>query len=220
MAYSTASAKPPLLRNPLFDDWNATPEPTQWTHEATANATYTRLRKTDPLTTVARTVFSQGQKRSDADYIYAGEDGFRITMAAAAAANDWIVRQNAASAAGIIARPIQHSVVRIVSRCDVEDNLLNVQVIAIEGTTDTHFLVPRGGTYFSGRTGFEWSVTDTVIPLTLKTLWTMWGLEVPGFPLGTDSVSVRFANGSTGAHVIDMGEVAMLENLAHLGGAS
>ena len=162
--YATASAKPPLLRNPLFDDWNATPEPTQWTHQSTTNATYTRLRKTDPLGTVARAVFSQGLRRSDADYIYAGEDGFRITMATGASANDWIVRQNAASATGIIARPLQHSVVRFVSRCSVENNLLNVQVIGLVGTTDTFYLSPRGGTYFPGRTGFEWLTASTTIP--------------------------------------------------------
>jgi hypothetical protein len=217
--YTTASSKPGLLRNPLFDDWDAIPEPTQWDH-TTANATYTRLRKTDPLTANTRTIFAPGIRRSDADYIYAGEDGFRITMAAAAAADDWIVRQDVAGAASLTARPIQHASVRVTSRCSVENNILRVQVIGLLAAVDTFYLSPRGGTYFPGRTGFEWIQTETNIPLTMKTLWTTWGLEVPMFPLGIDTVAVRFANGSTGAQVIDIGEVDMLENLAEMGGAA
>ena len=216
--HGSSSSKPGLLRNPLFDEWDGTPEPTEWTHQSTTNSTYTRLRKTDPRDAVARTVFSQGMRRSDADYIYAGESGFRNTMAAATSAADWIVRQDAASAASLAVRPVQHAVFRVVSRCDVENNLLNIQVIALIGATDTYYLSPVGGTYFHGRTGFEWLTTSTVIPLTLKTLWQAWGLEIPNFPADADTVAVRFANGSTGAQVIDMGEAAMLENIAELGG--
>lgn len=218
--YTTASSKPGLLRNPLFDDWDATPEPTEWDHQSTTASTYTRLRKTDPLTAVARTVFAPGIRRSAADYIYAGEDGFRNTMTAAAAANDWIVRQDATGAASLTARPTQHASVRVTSRCSVEDNILRVQVIGLLAAADTFFLSPVGGTYLPGRTGFEWSGTETNIPLTLKNLWTTWGLEIPAFPLGIDTVAVRFSNGSTGAQVIDMGEVAMIENLSDLGGAA
>ena len=218
--YATAAAKPGLLRNPLFDDWNATPEPTEWTHQSKTASTYTRLRKTDPLTAATRTVFGRiGMRRSDADYIYAGEDGFRNTMTAAAAANDWIVRQDAAAGAGLTVRPVQHAAVRIVSRCSVENNLLNIQVIALVTTTDTYYLAPVGGTYFKGRTGFQWTATATTIPLTMKNDWQTWGLEIPGFPDDADSVAVRFANGSTGAQAIDMGEVAMVENISELGGA-
>lgn len=215
--YATASAKPPLLRNPLFDEWSAG-QPTQWDH-TTTNATYSQLQKTDPLSDPARAIFREGMKRSDADYIYAGENGFRITMASGAAANDWIIRQNAASSAGNVARPEQHGSVRIAARCSVAGNLLNVQVIGLVGTTDTFFLAPVGGTYFKGRTGFEWVGTSTTIPLTMLTLWQVWGLEIPSFPLDIDSVSVRAANGSAGAQVIDMGEFAMVENVSMLGGA-
>jgi hypothetical protein len=218
--YSTASAKPGLLVNPLFDDWDATPEPTGWDH-TTANATYVRLRKTDARDAGARTVFGQiGMRRSDADYIYAGEDGFRIEMAAAAAANDWIVRQDVAAAASLTALPQQHAVVRITARNTVAENLLNVQVIGLLDATDTHFLVPVGGTYFPGRTPMEWSQTDTQIPLIMLTKWQTWGLEIPGFPIDIDSVAVRFSNGSAGAQFIDVGECAMLENVAMLGGAA
>ncbi len=220
MMYSTASAKPGLLRNPLFDDWNATPEPTEWTHQSTTNSTYTRLRKTDPLGADARTVFPIGLRRSDADYIYAGEDGFRNTIAAGASANDWIVRQDVAAAASLAVLPVQHASFRIVSRCSVENNLLNVQVIALIGATDTYYLAPVGGTYFPGRTGFQWDTTATTIALNLKNDWQTWGLEIPNFPLDADTVAVRFANGSTGAQVIDMGEAAMLENIADLGGVA
>ncbi len=217
MTYSTASAKPPLLRNPLFDDWGAT-NPSEWTHQSKTNATYTRLRKTDPLTAATRTVFSPGIRRSAADYIYAGEDGFRITMASGASAADWVVRQDVASAASLAVRAVQHAVFRVVSRCSVENNLLNVQVIALIGSTDTYYLAPVGGTYFKGRTGFEWTTTDTNIPLTLKTDFQTWGLEIPGFPADADTVAVLFENGSTGVQVIDMGEAAMVENIAELGG--
>ncbi len=220
MTYSTSSAKPGLLRNPLFDDWNATPEPTEWTHQSTTNATYTRLRKTDPLTTVARTVFPIGLRRSDADYIYAGEDGFRITMASGASANDWIVRQDATGAASLAVLPTQHEVFRVVSRCSVENNLLNVQVIALIGSTDTYYLAPVGGTYFPGRTGFQWDTASTTIALNLKNDWQTWGLEIPGFPSDADTVAVRFANGSSGAQVIGMGEAALEENIAELGGVA
>ena len=219
MTYGTASAKPGLLRNPIFDDWDATPEPTEWTHQSTTNATYTRLRKTDPLGAATRTVFGRiGMKRSDADYIYAGEDGFRITMASGASANDWIVRQDASGAASLAVRAVQNLALRIVPRCSVDNNLLNVQVIALLTTTDTYYLAPVGGTYFKGRTGFQWTTTSTTIPLTLKTDWQTFGLQIPGFPSDADTVAMRFANGSTGAQVIDMGEVAMVENIAELGG--
>lgn len=218
MMYGTASAKPGLLRNPLFDDWGAT-NPSDWTHQSKTNSTYTRLRKTDPLSAATRTVFGQiGMKRSDADYIYAGEDGFRNTLAAAASANDWIVRQDAASAASLTVRPVQHAVLRITSRCTVENNLLNIQVIALLTTTDTYYLAPVGGTYFPGRTGFQWTTTATTIPLPLKNDWKTFGLEIDGFPSDADTVAMRFANGSSGAQVIDMGEVAMVENIAELGG--
>ena len=219
MMYGTASSKPGLLRNPLFDDWGAT-QPSEWTHQSTTASTYLRLRKTDPLGAAARAVFGQGLRRSDADYIYAGEDGFRNTMTAATVANDWIVRQDAAAAASLAVLPNQHVVVRIVARCSVDNNLLNVQIINLVGVTDTNYLSPVGGTYFKGRTGFEWLATATTIALTMKTDWQTWGLEVPGFPLTGDTVAVRFANGSTGAQVIDMGECAMGENISELGGAS
>lgn len=220
MSYATASAKPGLLRNPYFDEWNATPEPTEWTHQSTTNSTYTRLRATDPLGADARTIFAQGLRRSDADYIYASKNGFRNTMAAAASADDWIVRQDVASAASLAVQPVQHAVFRVVSRCSVENNILNVQVIALLGATDTYYLAPVGGTYFPGRTGFQWDTAATTIELNLKNDWQTWGLEIPNFPLDADTVAVRFANGSTGAHVIDMGEAAMIENIAELGGVA
>lgn len=220
MSYNTASSKPGLLRNPLFDDWVGA-NPSEWTHQSTTNATYTRLRKTDAREAATRTVFGRrGMKHSDGDYIYAGEDGFRITMAAAAAANDWIVRQDPAAGPSLTVLPRQHLSVRIVARCSVAENLLNVQVISLVGTTDTHYLVPVGGTYFHGRTSWEWSTTDTQIPLTMLTDWQTWGFEVAGFPLNSDTVAVRFSNGSAGAQVIDMGEVAMLDNVDMLGGAA
>lgn len=227
MTNSTAApAKPGLLRNPLFDQW-ASGDPTEWTHTKT-NATYAELNHTDPFGASTRNVFSRGSG-GRGDYIYASNRGFRVTMASAAAAGNWIVRQDAGSSVGVIALGKQQLKVRVVVRCNTEFNILRVQVIAIKGTTDTHYLTPvSASTGYDGATGIwtpgsrlKWTTTSTDrVNLTMLTRFTVIGIPVPPLPIDDTSISVLISNGTAGSQVIDVGEFAMEEAGDMLGGAA
>jgi len=223
---SAGPTKPGLLRNPLFDQW-ASGDPTEWTHTK-ANATYSELNHSDPESDTKRTVFARGLGFSRGDYIYASNRGFRVTLAAAAAAGNWIVRQDAASTAGVIVHGRQSLVVRVVVRCNTEFNTLRSQVIGLVGTTDTYYLTPVSpSTGYDGTTGIwtpgsqlQWSTTSTDrVNLTMLTRHTVYGIPVPALPIGCTSVSVLISNGSAGVQVIDVGELAMEDRLDMLGGA-
>lgn len=217
-----------LLRNPRFEEWSGG-FPTQWSRLATANVTYRRLQKLDPRDHPQRGVFSPlGSKASERDYIWDGPSGLRLEFSAAAAVDGWIIRQNNAAARGLFVAPGQRLAPVVTARCNVENNLLRVQVIGILGTTDTLYLIPDTeavspapavgtGALYPGRGGFRWTTVATNILLPLKTLWTSWGLQAD-VPLGVDSVSVRLSNGTAGAQVIDVGEVSLLERSYKIGG--
>jgi len=209
----------PLLRNPIFDEWSAG-SPTEWTHQSTTNATYAQLQESDRKGDSRRTVFPQDK------YIYAGKSSFRITMAAAAAANNWILRQEAASSAGMEVLPGQNVSWVLAARCSVPDNYLNVQIIGLVSTTDTFYLRPVAGMFDTVGTslqpyrsaGFEWSTTASTLCFRLKDKWITTSYYVQGFPLNVTSWSIRVANGSTGAQVIDLGQVEAQAIGSHLGG--
>jgi hypothetical protein len=220
---TAAPAKPGLLRNPLFDQW-ASGDPTEWTHTKT-NATYSELNHSDPETASSRTVFARRGSRGD--YIYASNRGFRVTLASAAAAGNWIVRQDVSSSVGVIAKGRHNLVVRVVARCNTEFNVLRCQVIGIVGTTDTYYLVPVNTvTGYDGSTAIwtpggslKWSTTNTNrVNLTMLTKFNVWGIPVPPVPIDCTSVSVLISNGTAGSQVIDVGEFAMEDRVDMLGG--
>ena len=226
MNSTAAPAKPGLLRNPLFDQW-ASGDPTEWTHTKT-NTTYTRLLHTDPFEASTRSVFSRGTG-GRGEYIYASNVGFRATLASAAAAGNWIVRQDVGSSVGVIAKGRQNLLVRVVVRCNTEFNILRVQVIGIVGTTDTYYLVPVNTiTGYDASTAIwtpggplKWSTTSTNrVNLTMLTRFMVWGIPVPAIPIDCTSVSVLISNGTAGSQVIDVGEFAMEDRVDMLGGGA
>lgn len=212
-----------LLSNSRFEEWSGG-FPTVWSRISSTGTTYRRLQKVDPREHPQRRVFPTMMKRSEMDYIWSGgEDGLRLELSSTVVANSWILRNSAASAKGLSIVGGQRYALSVVSRNSVENNLLRCQVIGILTATETLWLTPDAealdsdGNYLPGRGGFTWATSETNISWKMKSLWQQVGLQAV-IPLGVDSLSVRFSNGSSGVQVIDLGEVSLLERSYKIGG--
>lgn len=199
----------PLLVNPIFDEWSAG-VPVTWTQQSTTATTLTQLKESDPRGAGTRTTFAPDQ------YIFEGKSSLRATLTSAAVANDWVMRQNAASSAGVITAPGEALSWTLAARCSTDDNYLNVQIIGLVSTTDTFYLRPVPGEFDTVGTSlqpyasasFEWSTTSSTLAFLLKDHWIKTSYHVLGFPLQVTSWAIRVANGNAGAQTIDVGKIA------------
>lgn len=198
------------LRNETFSEWDSATSPSVWQQTSVNATTLSRLRETDPRDRPSRTTFTRKP------YVYAGGSSLRATLTAAAVAGDFILRQPNATTAGVLVEPMERLSAVVAARCSVNGNLLRVRVIGLVGTTDTVYLEPTGNSasvatnYMHHGGGFAWNSSARDIAVVLHDGWERFGFELI-IPQTITSVAIRVGNGSAGAQVIDIGEVALYD---------
>jgi hypothetical protein len=199
-----------LLRNYNFSEWDSATAPSVWQQTSVTATTLSRLRETDRPDHPARAVFTRKP------YIFDGGSSCRATLTAAAVAENFVLRQPDASAAGVLVQPGDKISITFAARCSVPGNALRVRIIGLASTTDTLYLEPVGNTagdatnYNKFGQGFTWNSTARDIDLVMHDGWEVFGVQAE-IPLGISSVAVRLGNGTAGAQVIDLGAVMFRE---------
>lgn len=198
------------LINENFSLWDSATSPSTWQQTSVTATTLSRLKQTDARNHPARAVFSRGP------YVYAGDSSLRATLTAAAVAADFTLRQPNATTAGILVEPMERLSAVVAARCNVNGNLLRVRIIGLVGTTDTIHLEPTGNSssvatnYMHHGGGFSWITSARDIAVVLHDGWERFGFEL-WIPQTITGVAIRVGNGTAGAQVIDIGEVALYD---------
>lgn len=203
------------LRNYNFDWWSGG-NPTDWTLASTTATTISRLQRNFAKDHPARQVIPTDRTRK---FIYSGESDLRATLTAAAAADNFEIRQAASGSTGIQVNPGQRYAAKVAARCSVADNLLTIGVVGVTTTaggtsTDTILLrVENGGAWNPqhGAVPYEWNTSTSLanaIDVTMQTDYRDFGLQFE-VPEDVTSISIRVSNGSAGAQVIDLGMVSI-----------